>query len=71
MQAGVEQGANQSIDRRDAGPCFRLRHGPPELVDIFVANDNHVVFIGGIGIAVASLQPHQQLARQSEGLVNS
>jgi hypothetical protein len=66
MQAGVEQGPHDSVDRRDAGRRRFRGHGLPELVDIFVTNRYDAVFIEGIGIAVTSLHLHQQCAGESE-----
>jgi hypothetical protein len=66
MQSGIDQRAHDGVDRRDPGSrCFR-GHGFPELLYIFVTNRNDVVFIEGIGIAVASLHLHEQRPRQSE-----
>jgi hypothetical protein len=66
MQAGVEQGAHEGVDRRDAGRRRFRGHGFPEVFYIFVTNRYDVVFIEGIGITVASFHLHQQRARQSE-----
>ena len=45
MEGGLEQGAYQSVDRRDAILCRRLGHGLPDRVYIFVANDYYVFVI--------------------------
>ena len=66
MQAGVEQGSQQSVDRRDTSRCPLEGDVLPELVDVFVTDRYDVVFIEGIGIALAILHLHQQGARQLE-----
>ena len=45
MQAGVEQGTHQSVDRRDTSRCRFEGDGLPELVYIFITHYYHVVFI--------------------------
>jgi transposase-like protein len=58
MQDGVEQGACQRIDLRDAVLCHFLGQGLPEFIYIFVADDYRVFFVGGVRITVASFEFH-------------
>src|SRR5712692_10905499 len=66
VQGGVEQGADDRVDRRNAGRRRLRRHVLPQLVDIFVADRYCVLAIEGVGLAVTPCQRYFQRPGKSE-----
>src|SRR5262245_53990035 len=67
MQRSVGHGSEQRIDRRDAIRGGFARRGPPDLLDIFVADRDHPILVPGVGFAIAALGLHEQRPWQTEG----
>src|SRR5215468_1260652 len=66
MQRSVGHGSEQRIDRRDALRGGFARRGPPDLVDVFVADRDCPILVPGVGFAIAAFGLHEQRAWQTE-----
>src|SRR5262249_55524802 len=53
-------------DRRDAIRGGFARRGPPDLLDVFVADRDHLILVPGVGLAIAALGLHEQRPWQTE-----
>ena len=45
VQAGIKEGAHQSVDRANTGRCHLRRRGLPKFVDVLVADHYDVVLV--------------------------
>src|SRR5215475_14341323 len=67
MQRSVGHGSKQRIDRLDAIRGGFAWRGPPDLLDVFVADRDHPILVPGVGFAIAALGLYEQRTWQTKG----
>src|SRR5262249_28899769 len=67
MQRSVGHRSEQRIDWGDAIRRGFARRGPPDLLDVFVADRDRPILVPGVGFAIAALGLHEQRPWQTKG----